>query len=94
VGASSGSDPSRSLEAARFFLAVERALVVRLLTIGSSSISDVGGDSAPLVDAGALNIGDTLVVPVPEVGDGDTRLRADRRVTRLAIAVRDFHSNV
>jgi hypothetical protein len=80
VGASSDSEASRSLEAARFFDVVERPLVARCF-IGSSS-SDVGGDSASLREAGVLNIGDTLVVPVPEVEDGDARLRADRRVTR------------
>jgi hypothetical protein len=91
VGASSGSDASRSLEAARFF---ERALVARFLTIGCSSVPEVGGDSTALIDAGALNIGDTLVVVVPEVEDGDTRWRADRRVARRIAVREDFNSNV
>ena len=79
MGVSSGSEASMSLGRPRFFVVVERALVAGFF-VGSWSMSDVGGESISLTEAGVLKIGDTLVVPVPEVVDGDKRLRADRRV--------------
>lgn len=86
VGASSGSEVSRSLEGARFLLVVERVFVVRALVarffVGSSSMSDMGVDSVSLTEAEVLKMGDTLVDIVREVEDGDARLRADHLVTR------------
>ena len=77
---SSGSDVSRALNAARFLLVLLRPLVGCVLRV-VSSMSDVGGESVSTLDSGALKMGDTLVVLVPAVEEGDADLCADCRVT-------------
>ena len=72
---SSGSERSRSLDTARF-------LEISLGFFISSSLPDVGGVSEFTTEAWALNNGVALVVPVPDVGEGDTGLLAELRVNR------------
>jgi hypothetical protein len=74
------------MDIARLLLLVVTFFAARFFTTAvSSSTSDVGGESGslPIPEASALKRGDTLVVPVPVVGEGDANLRAEDRVTRV-----------